>query len=129
MAPSAFIPVAEIFSRMVYFSDLTQKEIAKQLGYKRPNIISMWKSVETRIPINLVPRIAAILDADPKFLIRRCLFEYDPNLLGIIEEYWGASITDNERVIIEIVRLASLGSNPGVDREIEAKLLEAFGVR
>ncbi len=129
MAPSAFNTVAEIFSRMVYHSGLAQKDIAAQLGYKRPNIISMWKSGDTPIPINLVPRIADILGADTRFLLRRCLFEYDPRLLAIIEDHWGANISDNERMIIEIVRVASLGANPWVDEEIEAKLREIFRVR
>jgi hypothetical protein len=31
----------------------TQREIAKEVGYKKANIISMFKTAETKIPLNV----------------------------------------------------------------------------
>lgn len=45
-------------------SDLTQREIAKACGFTRPNMISMIKTGDTRLPLERLAAIADVLQID-----------------------------------------------------------------
>ncbi|MGZ9053126.1 MAG: helix-turn-helix domain-containing protein [Rhodoplanes sp.] len=51
----------------------SQREIAAELGYERPNIISMMKRGETKLPLDKVPALAKALHVDPAHLFRLAL--------------------------------------------------------
>lgn len=43
-------------------ANMTQKELAEQMGYKVNSIVAMWESGERKPPSNLLPRLATVLD-------------------------------------------------------------------
>src|ERR1700739_5161333 len=43
----------------------TQREIAQEAGYETPNIISMLKRGESRVPLERIPLLSKALGADP----------------------------------------------------------------
>jgi hypothetical protein len=78
-------------------SPQSQKQIAAQLGYEKPNIITMFKQGSTRLPIGKVAPLARITGGDPVELIRLWLEEYEPDLLLAIETYQRLLLTRDER--------------------------------
>ena len=95
-------------------SSVQQSDIAQELGFARANIISMFKSGKTRIPMEKIPRMAKILGIDPKMMLRMAMLEYAPELLRAIEQTFGASVTKNEQVILDEIRMLSQGTDPGI---------------
>ena len=66
-------------------------QIAEQLGYPNQNIISMFKSGVTRIPMVKVPEFARIVGLDDTALLREWFAAYDPEALPVIEAHFGAA--------------------------------------
>lgn len=61
----------------------TNEQLAAELGYSRPNIISMWRTGRTRIPLDRISKIAKILKVDPLYLLPMWLEQYaDEDLSG-----------------------------------------------
>ena len=47
-----------------------QRLIAKEIGYGKPNMISMFKRGEARIPFGKIPALAKSLNVDPAYMFR-----------------------------------------------------------
>jgi hypothetical protein len=114
-------PFHQHLEDLINRSDLKQFEIAEELGYEYPNIITMFKQGKTKVPIEKIPLLAKILKIDPNALLMKYLREYDPVLLKVIEKHFGAIVTQNEINIINEVRRLSRGTDPGLT-SIESKI-------
>ena len=77
-------PVAKILRDAIQASELTQREIAARAGFKHSNIISMLKSGETRIPLDRIPALAAVLGLDQQMLLLAALEEYNPSVYEVL---------------------------------------------
>jgi len=75
----------------------TQRQLAAELGYDKPNIITMFKQGSTRLPAGKVALLAAATGGDPVELMRLWLEEYEPDLLAAIEQYQSLLLTMRER--------------------------------
>ena len=53
-----------------------------------PNIISMFKSGETRVPLAKVPALARALGLDAAILLREWFAAYEPEALPVIEMHF-----------------------------------------
>lgn len=62
----------------------TQRQIASEIGYDKPNIITMFKTGITRVPLGRVPRLAASLDLDAPKLVRLWFEQYEPEAWSAI---------------------------------------------
>lgn len=84
----------------------TQKQIAAELGYTKPNIITMFKQGLTNLPINKVEAMAKAIHADPVYLLRLALQEYMPEGYETINKILGetAMYSDIEKAIIKEMR-------------------------
>ena len=120
---------ARLFSNYVNLSHLTQKEIAARAGYPRPNIITMFKTGETKIPIEKIPVFAEILGIDPKRFLRVALEEYDPGVLKVIEARFGPQVSRNEHEILQEIRKRSNGSDPKLVTQAQRDAIGAFVAR
>jgi transcriptional regulator with XRE-family HTH domain len=78
----------------------TQREIALEAGYDKPNIISMFKRGEAKVPLDKIPALAKALHVDPTHLFRLALQQYWPNLGEAIETVFGRIATPNEEEIL-----------------------------
>lgn len=107
----------QYFSDLVDNSPLTQREIASELGYANPNIITMFKQGLTKVPVERVPKLAEILGADPKYALRVALADYSPALLETIEGTLTDVLTENEREIVNLLREETHGHNPPMRTE------------
>lgn len=71
-------------------SDMSNVQLADLLGYDHPNIISMFRSGKTRVPLAKVPALARALGLDARELLRAWFRAYQPDDLPVIEMHFGA---------------------------------------
>jgi len=103
----------------------SQTEIANEVGYDKPNMISMIKIGATRVPLEKIPALAKALEVDAALLFRLALEQYWPGLDHTIFEIFGTVLTKNEREIIEAIRSCSDGADPELtpDRNLMVKAM------
>src|SRR5262245_9342616 len=108
--PGKRVTVAAYLDAQIAMSDKSQRQIADEVGYDRPNVITMIKQGRTKLPINKVGPFAKALGVDPVHLLRITMSEYMPDTWATIEKLIGHNlVTANELRIIEVIREASGG--------------------
>lgn len=109
------LTVAEFLTSKIDKSGKTQKDIATEIGYDNPNIITMFKQGLTKIPLTTVGPLASALDIDPAYLLRLVMTEYFPDTYRAVEDCLGTMIlTEHERTLIEAYRLCTKDTDPEV---------------
>ena len=103
-----------------------QREIATEIGYDKPNMISMFKRGETKIPLEKIPLLAKSLEVDPAHLFRMAVEQYWPGLHAVIQEVFGHVVSDNESVIIKEIRKLTDNGDPPMTKELKAGLKALF---
>jgi hypothetical protein len=117
-----------LFTQIEAISSMkTQREIAAEAGYDRPNIISMFKRGEMKVPLDRVGALAKALHVDPGHMMRLALDQSYPELGPVFRSIFGHTVTDNEFAIIEVIRKASENTNPGVSTALKSQLEDIFG--
>lgn len=104
--------VAQYLDNQIAICGKQQNEIAAEIGYTRPNIITMFKQGLTKVPVNIAPALARAIGVDPNLFTRMVLKEYMPEVLKAIEESVGGLATVNESQILEVIRSATKGKDP-----------------
>ncbi|SFE95985.1 hypothetical protein SAMN04515678_1371, partial [Roseivivax sediminis] len=59
-------------------SGKSQREIATEMGYERPNVVSMMKNGDMRMPLERIPAFAAATGVDAELMLRTAMLEYMP---------------------------------------------------
>ncbi|MBI5313200.1 MAG: helix-turn-helix transcriptional regulator [Methylocystis sp.] len=98
----------------------SQREIAAEAGYDRPNIISMFKRGETKVPLDRIPALAKALHVDPAHLFRLALEQQMPEIAKIMHQVIGKTVTDHEFELVQAFRKATKDADP----KPEPKLLD-----
>lgn len=99
------LTVAQYLEQQIAISDKSQKEIAKEVGYERPNVLTMIKLGDTKLPLNKIGLMAKALNVDPVHLLRLALSEYMPDTWTTLETLLGTQlVTDSEMVLVRTVR-------------------------
>lgn len=107
--------VAKFLAQKIAESGKTQREIATEIGYPHANIITMFKTASTKLPLTIVGPIARALQVDPAYLIRLVLAEYYPETLEAVEDCLGTTIlTARERQLIDAIRRCSGHTDPPI---------------
>jgi hypothetical protein len=104
----------------------SQREIAAEVGYDGPNMISMMKRGEARVPLAKVPALAKSIGVAPAFLFKLALQQYWPDHPDTVAAVFGTVVTKNEAAILASIRLSSDDSDPELTRELEHALMKAF---
>jgi transcriptional regulator with XRE-family HTH domain len=98
----------------------TQREIAAEIGYDKPNMISMFKRGEVKVPFEKIPALAKALHVDPAHLFRLALEQYWPGLGVTIDAIFGRIATANEEeILLKKWRAATDNSDPTISPAIE----------
>ncbi len=73
-----------------------QREIAAEIGYDKPNMISMFKRGETKVPLDKIPLLAKALQVDPAHLFRLAMEQQWPGMKAVVDEIFKNIASDNE---------------------------------
>ncbi|KAA5603500.1 helix-turn-helix transcriptional regulator [Roseospira marina] len=107
----------------------TQRQIAKELGYDRANIVSMFKRGDAKIPLDRLPALARAIDVDLAHLLRLGLEQYwpaDDRAWYELNSIMKRVVSENEMAIIEYIRTVSNEGNPALDDDVRQGLKEVF---
>jgi hypothetical protein len=119
--------VAEYIGWQIDLCGKSQKQIAEEAGFPKPNIITMLKKGDTKLPLEKIGKFAKAIEVDPIHLFKLCMQEYQPDTWGEVQKLFDQPImTTNEMEILEIVRNADV-MNPRVHTDEErSRLLDAI---
>lgn len=99
------ISVADFLAHHLDASPKTLKEIAREIGLPKSNVLSMMKSGETKIPLARAGALADAIGVPRCELVRRCLEEYEPETWSVIQSALpGALLSDSEVEVIQLLR-------------------------
>lgn len=118
--------VKDYLTNQIDICSKSQREIAFEIGYEKPNIITMFKQGHTKLPINKVGPMAKALGVDPAYLLRIVINDYMPELLDAIEGVIGLVTTQNEREMVEIIRATTRDRDFAITSSHQKKLLRDF---
>lgn len=85
--------VARYITAVVNSSDKTQAQIAQEVGFEKPNVVSMIKSGRMKLPIGKVRAFATALDVDPVALLKIVLKESHPEVWSALNQILGIEKT------------------------------------
>ena len=100
--------VADFLADRLAESDKTQRQIAEECGFETSNIITMFKTGATKLPLNRIGPLAKSLEVDAAHLLRLVMLEYFPDTWEAIENIMQSTVlTANELLLIRAYRLAT----------------------
>lgn len=106
----------------------TQKQIAQEAGFTNSNLISMFKSGSSKIPLDRVPALSRALETDPAYLMRLALEQAVGKTAAVaVLEVFGTPTTLNERAWLDEIRDASANTDPKLTVRSRASLRAIFG--
>ena len=98
------VTAAEFLEDAITLSDKTQAQISAEVGYTKPNVLSMMKKGRTKIPLDKVPALAKACGVDPVAFLRVVMQEYQPANWEVIQSIVGNPLTKEEESILNLVR-------------------------
>lgn len=102
------LSVKEYIEQQLAISEKSQKQVAAEIGYDKPNVITMIKQGLTKLPINKVGPLARSLNVDPVYLLRLVMSEYHPESWSAIDEIIGTTaVSKDELVLLKFIRKAT----------------------
>lgn len=112
--------VANAIDRAVTGTSLTQREIAKAVGFKNENMIAQIKVGRAKLPLDRVGAMAKVLELDPGHLFRMALEQfYEPEQLRMIMDIVDQGLPKHERAILDYIREKSKGHPIALTDEIK----------
>ncbi len=127
--PYAGTPIVEFLSKAIdaLADTKSQREIAAEIGYEKPNMLSMMKRGEAKVPLDKVPLLAKALDVDPAYLFQLAMEQYWPQQKDAIAAIFGSVVTKHERELIEKVRRWTKNQDPKlVTKDTQDELRDLF---
>lgn len=127
--PYAGTPLAKLIAEQLDVQarmGKNQRQIAHEIGYKKPNMISMFKRGETKVPLAKVPALARALGVSPAKLFQFAVQQQWPEAYLAICEIFKIVLTENETNIVQFIRVTTGGADPELTPDLEAKLKTAF---
>ena len=105
----------------------SQIQIAAEIGYPTPNMITMVKNGSVRMPIDRAPGWAKALSLDPRLVLRLAL-EQDPESTSTrtVDEVLGVLVSKNEAAWVEAIRTFSGHTDPTLTSRLRARLHAVF---
>lgn len=103
-------------------SDLTQREIGAAVGYDNPNVLSMIKRGEAKIPMEKIPALARVLKVDPVHLTRLVMEQVWVNEERMVADMFGTLLTQNQRAWIALIRDLTGEDDPVLNPDLGAAI-------
>ena len=84
-------PLASLLDRHMATSDKPLYRIAKECGFGQPNVLSMIRKGQTKVPLTRIPALARSLELDERALFEAAVREYQPGLWTVLDALYGIS--------------------------------------
>jgi hypothetical protein len=118
--------VAEYLMSQIKMSGKTQIEIAQDVGFPMPNMITMLKKGLSKLPMDKVGLMAKSVGVDPVHLYKLCMEEYYPSTWEMLQGFLSQpTLTKNELEFIHVIRKSAL-MNPKLRSEKDENRLLDF---
>lgn len=104
--PHADSKIARYLSKQIdaISHEKSQREIALEIGYEKPNMISMIKRGETKVPLEKIPALAKALHVDAGHLYRLAMEQYWPGQAEALKQAFGFTVTESEHQVVSYLR-------------------------
>lgn len=97
--------VAQYLTYHINNSDKTQRQIALEIGYTKPNIITMFKQGLTKLPLEKIGPLAKALEIAPDELFYKVMNEYMPETFEALSPFiCGQMLSKDELDMIDSYR-------------------------
>jgi len=117
------LTVADLVAKMIDESGRTQAAVAAETGFPKPNVLSMIRHGQTRLPLDRAPAFARACGRDPVHLLRTALAEYHPAVHRVLVDAFGEPLTSLEAQLVAVYRAISPDGDLGVDAVLRDDLL------
>ncbi len=77
--------VADFVTARIEFTGKLHKDIAKEVGFRKPNMITMIKQGKSRLPLDKIGPMTKALEVNPMELLHMCMEAYHPETWKAIE--------------------------------------------
>jgi hypothetical protein len=91
--------VARLVAARIADSGRPQRDIAREAGFDKPNVMTMIKQGHTKLPLGRVGALAKALNMDPFILFKLCMSEYHPETWKSIEPHLSSAMTGDEAIL------------------------------
>ncbi|NEX60150.1 helix-turn-helix domain-containing protein [Noviherbaspirillum galbum] len=118
--------VAQFIDARIGELNKLQTQIAHEVGFNKPNMITMIKQGKTKLPLDKVGLMAKALECNPSDLLRLCLMEYDLETWKAIEPYLGAFLSAEEVMLVHAMRTRSVAPLENVLNMAQCEKLDEF---
>ncbi|KDP94905.1 hypothetical protein ER13_08580 [Brevundimonas sp. EAKA] len=123
-------PLSEFLDSRWSSLGLTNAEAADRLGMGAPNMISMWRTGQTPVPLARIPSLAVLLGVDPTEIYRLWLAQQrdrDKEVpADFVELIQRRTVSANEARVVDALRLATKNANPDFSSESIANLVSTL---
>jgi len=120
------VTVQSVVCDLIERSGKTQREIAEEMGFTKPNVLSMIKNGQTKLPLEKAAALAVACGGDPVFLVRLVLSEYHPAIWSALVAALGLPLTQSERCILEIYRCIDPQEKLAIDEPAKRRVKALF---
>jgi hypothetical protein len=97
--------VAAFITKHIDEGGKTQKQIAQECGWPKPNVITMLKQGHMKVPLEKIGPLAKSLEVDPAVLFWLCMSEYaGETLKALVLATPGLVLAPNEREVLKAYR-------------------------
>lgn len=117
-------PTAKLLEIAIAQSVKSQKDISREAGYSNPNVLTMLKTGQTKVPLARIPKLAIACDLDPLLLLETAMKEYQPETWKVIKETVGTPLPPLERLLLATFREA-VATQQKYSEEAAAKELDS----
>ncbi|OWV39209.1 helix-turn-helix domain-containing protein [Mameliella alba] len=107
MTKAPYSPTANFLRDAIDATDKTQRELARDAGLPHPNVLSMMKTGECKVPISRIPKLSAALSVDSSRFLELAMQEYHPEIWMTLQEDYRPLLDENERKLIDVYQTAS----------------------
>ncbi|GAC1569098.1 MAG: hypothetical protein NVS3B3_23100 [Aquirhabdus sp.] len=122
------LSVAEYISKQIDASSKSQKQIAEEVGFPKPNMMTMIKQGASKVPIGKIAALAEALNVEKLYLYKLVMQEYEPETWESIQKsiLKQPVVTANELAIIKTLRSLNYDDVKLIDAEDKKILATAF---
>lgn len=105
----------------------TQREIAAEIGFDKPQALSMFKRGEAKVPLERLPQFSLVLDVDLGLLFRLGLEQWWPGEENAISKMvYERVVTANDRALLKLIRTYLHDKDPEASLELLERLRRGF---